>query len=143
MEEELSEKDFEEEIKVQISKDAFKSKEFYCENCDKKMDKIFVNAEIPNTLLTIHLEVFRCEKCKKEYLNGDQANKLDRALAISKAIDKKGIVYERSGNFDGSNIFVRFPAQLIKGKNIKAEIFPVSSTEFFVHFKKQKQKLLE
>ena len=143
MEEELSEKDFEEEIKVQISKGAFKSNELHCDNCNKKMDKIFIDTEIPNTSLTIHLEAFRCEKCKKEYLNGDQADKLDRALAISKAIDKKGIIYERAGNFDGSNVFVRFPAQMIKGNNIKAEILPISTTEFFVHFKKKKQRASE
>ena len=45
--------------------------------------------------------------------------------------------YERSGNFDGNNVFVRFPAQMIKEKNVNAEIHPISQNEFFVFFKKR------
>jgi len=136
MEEELKPEDLEEEVKVRISKKAFRAKGLHCDICNKKMHKIFLDIEIPETSLAIHLEAFRCDKCGKEYLNGEQAAKLDRALAIGKVIARKGIVYERAGNFDGSNVFVRFPAQIIKGKKIKAEIMPLSPTEFFVHFKK-------
>lgn len=134
---ELTKEDFEEEIKVKVSEEAFKAKELHCDNCNKKMAKVFLDVALPNTSLIIHLEVFRCEKCGKEYLSGEQAEKLDRALAITKVIAKKGMVYERAGNFDGSNVFVRFPAQMIKGRKIKAEIMPLSPTEFFVHFKKK------
>ncbi len=125
---------------IEISKDAFKSKDLHCNNCNKKMTKVSLDVDIPETSLTIHLEAFRCEKCGKEYLSGEQAKKLDRTLAIANVISKKGIVYERSGNFDGSNIFVRFPAQMIKGDDIKAEIIPLSPTEFFVNFKKKETK---
>ncbi len=135
---ELNEKDFEEEINVKISNEAFKARELHCDNCNKKMNQVFLDVDIPNTQLTIHIKAFRCEKCKKEYLSGEQAEKLDRALAISKTIEKKGVIYERAGNFDGSNVFVRFPAQLIKDENVKAEIIPISATEYFVHFKKNR-----
>lgn len=137
IEDELKTEDFEEEVNFEIDKKAFEAKELYCENCDNKMNKVSVEIDIPETYLTAHLDAFRCNKCKKEFLNGEQASKLDRALAVSKAINKKGFVYERSGNFDGSNLFVRFPAHMIKGENIKAEIMPISPTEFFVNFKKQ------
>jgi len=137
MEEELKPEDFEEEVDVKISKEAFRAKELHCDNCDRKMIKVSLDVEIPETFLIAHLEAFRCEKCGKEYLSGEQAEKLDRALAVTKVIAKKGIVYERAGNFDGSNVFVRFPAQLIKGEKIKADIMPLSPTEFFVCFKKQ------
>lgn len=138
MEEELKPEDFAEEVKVEISKGAFRVKELHCDNCDRKMNRVFLDVEIPETSLIAHLEAFRCGKCGKEYLTGEQAEKLDRILAISKVIAKKGVVYERAGNFDGSNVFVRFPAQMIKGKNVKAEIIPLSPTEFFVNFKKQR-----
>jgi len=134
---EVSAEDFEEEVKFEIDEEAFKTKELHCDNCNKKMAKVSLDVDIPDTSLTIHLEVFRCEKCGKEYLSGEQAEKLDRALAVSKAIERKGIVYERAGNFDGSNVFVRFPAQMIKDKDVKAEIIPISSTEYFVYFKKK------
>jgi len=135
---ELTKEDFEEEVEFEIDKDSFEAKELNCDNCNKKMDNVSIGIDIPDTSLTVHLDAFRCNKCGKEHLNGEQASKLDRALAISKAINKKGFVYERSGNFDGSNIFVRFPAHMIKGENMKAEIMPISPTEFFVNFKKQK-----
>ncbi len=135
---ELKPEDFSEEVKFEIDKEAFKAKELHCDNCDKKMARAFLDVDIPNTSLTIHLEVFRCSKCGKEYLSGEQAEKLDRALALTKAIAKKGIIYERASNFDGSNVFVRFPAHMIKSGNLKAEIIPISGTEYFVNFKKDK-----
>ena len=137
MEEELSFEDLKEEIEAKIDKKAFKSKELHCNNCNKKMKITNLEVEIPNTSLLMKLEVFQCEKCEKQYLNGEQAQKLDRALSISNVIDRKGIVYERAGNFDGSNVFVRFPAQMIKDKEVNAEIMPISSNEFFVYFKKK------
>ncbi len=137
MNDELKLEDFEDEIKVSISREAFKSRELHCDICNKKMKKELLNIDIPNTYLTIHLEAFRCNKCGKEYLNGEQAKKLDRALAIGNVISEKGAAYIRSGNFDGYNVFVRFPAHMVRGRKIKAEIRPLSDEEFFVHFKKE------
>lgn len=139
---ELAPEDFEEEIEVKIDNSAFKSEDLHCSNCNKKMSKVDLNIKIPDTSLTLHITSFRCKECDKEYLNGDQAEKLDRALAIAKVIEGKGTIYERAGNFDGSNVFVRFPAQMIKGDNVKAEIIPLSPTEFFVHFKKKEKTML-
>ncbi len=93
---ELKPEDLEEEIEVTIHKDAFRAGELHCDNCNKKMDKVSLDVEIPGTSLVIRLESFRCGKCGKEYLNGEQAEKLDRALAVSKAITRKGVVYERA-----------------------------------------------
>ena len=134
---ELSEEDFEEEVDFELSEDAFSSDELHCSDCGKKMDSVSLEVSIPETSLKVSLSAFRCKGCKKEYLNGDQAEELDRAMAISKAISRKGVVYERAGNFDGSNVFVRFPAQMIKERNVKAEIIPISATEYFVNFKKK------
>ncbi|MBI2672304.1 hypothetical protein HYX16_05200 [Candidatus Woesearchaeota archaeon] len=138
MQKKLKLEDLEEEIKVTIHKKAFEAKKLHCNICDKEMTKSYIDVDIPETSLSIHLEAFRCQECGKEYLNGEQAKKLDRAFALSNVISRKGVIYERAGNFDGSNVFVRFPAQMIKSKNVRAEIMPISSSEFFVHFKKQK-----
>src|SRR3989344_2954593 len=135
-ENELMPEDLEEEVNLELDEEAFNSKELHCSNCNEKMGKVSLDVDIPDTSLSIHLEVFRCGECGKEYLSGEQAEKLDRALAVTKAITRKGIMYERAGNFDGSHVFVRFPAQMIKGKNIKAEIMPISSMEYLVNFKK-------
>ena len=137
MKDNIKEDDLMEEVEFRIDKDAFKAKELHCDTCNKKMNRVSLDMEVPETSLFVHLESFKCGKCGKEYLNGEQAKKLDRALAISNVIARKGIVYERAGNFDGSSIFVRFPAQMIKDKKVKAEIMPLSPTEFFVHFKKK------
>ena len=133
---ELKPEDFEEEVNFELDEEAFKVKELHCDNCNKKMEKVSLDVDIPDTSLSIHLEAFRCSKCGKEYLSSEQAEKLDRALTVTKVIARKGVVYERAGNFDGSNVFVRFPAQMIKGGNIKAEIMPISPMEYLVHFRK-------
>jgi len=134
---ELMPEDFEEEINFELDGEAFNSKELHCSNCNEKMEKVSLDVDIPDTSLSIHLDAFHCNKCGKEYLSGEQADKLDRALILTKAITRKGVVYERASNFDGSNIFVRFPAQMIKGRDIKAEIIPISPMEYLVHFKKK------
>lgn len=137
MEEEIKFEDFEEEIEVKIDKNAFNDKTLHCDKCDELMDKKFLEIEIPNSSLLMKVEIYECKNCQKQFLNSDQADKLDRALSIGKVIERKGLKYERAGNFDGNNVFVRFPAQMIKEKNVNAEILPISQNEFFVFFKRK------
>ncbi len=138
MEEDIYFEDLEEEeVDVKIDKNSFDDKIIHCDKCEEIMEKKDLEIEIPNSSLLMKIEVFECKKCKKQYLNGEQADKLDRALSIGKVIERKGMKYERAGNFDGNNVFVRFPAQMIKEKNVNAEIHPISQNEFFVFFKKR------
>ncbi len=129
--------DIEEEVKISVASRAFKNNDIHCDSCGKLLGKANLDIELPDTSLTVKLQAFRCDKCGTQYLDGCQASQLDRALALAKAIKRKGIVYKRSGNFDGSNVFVRFPAQLIKGSRRQAHIMPLSSNEFLVSFERR------
>jgi len=122
-----------EEVNIKVSKDANNS-ELHC--CNKKMKKVLLEMEIPNSPYCVRFEAFKCSKCGKEFLNSEQAEKLDKILMANKIISDDTVVYERAGNFDGNNYFVRFPTQLTKHfKNkVKAEIRPLSNTDFLVHF---------
>ena len=134
MDNEIEPDDIEKEVKINVASRAFTNNEIHCDSCGKQLGKVHLDIEIPDTSLVVKLQVFRCGKCGTQYLNGCQGSQLDRALALAKAIKRKGIVYERSGNFDGSNVFVRFPAQLIKGRRTRAHIMAFSSNEFLVSF---------
>lgn len=135
--ENLKQEDLEEEVKIKVSKNAFKT-ELHCDECNIKMKKVVLDMDIPDSSITIHFEAFKCPKCEKEYLNGEQAEKLDEILVINKIVTERAPVYERAGNFDGHNWFVRFPSQLTKnyGRHVKTEIKQLSATDFLVHFKK-------
>jgi len=108
------------------------------------MKKILLEMEIPNSPYCVRFEAFKCSKCEKEFLNSEEAEKLDKILMANKIISDDITVYERAGNFDGNNYFVRFPSQLTKHfKNkVKAEIRALSSTDFGVHFTEAKEKSL-
>lgn len=73
-----------EEVSVQIDKDAFKVHEGVCPRCDKRLSKIIVNEELFDGTITIHIIKFRCEQCKQEYLDLDEAQKYDLYLSLKK-----------------------------------------------------------
>jgi len=135
--ENLKEKDLGEQVKFTFSKDAFKDKDLTCWECEHKMKRIKTLIGLPNTNLKATIEVFRCDKCNTEYLNGEQAKRFDKVLMITKALTEKGIMFERSLNNDGDNYLFRFPAQLTKGwkKYQKVDINPLSATEFLIKVK--------
>ncbi|MBI2507918.1 hypothetical protein HYV89_03115 [Candidatus Woesearchaeota archaeon] len=135
--ENLKEEDLGEEVKFTFSKDVFGDKSLTCWECGSKMKRIKTLIDLPSTDLKAAIEVFKCEKCNVEYLNGEQAKKYDKVLMIAKAFSKKGFMFERSLNSDGDNYLFRFPAQLTKGwkKHQKVDINPLSATDFFVSVK--------
>ena len=135
--EDIREEDIGEEVKFTFSKDAFEDKGLSCWVCKSKMKRVRTLIDLPNTDLKATIEVFRCDKCNVEYLNGKQAEKYDKVLMIAKAFSKKGFMFERSLNSDGDNYLFRFPAQLTKGwkKHQKVDINPLSATDFFVSVK--------
>ncbi len=136
--EKISEKDIGKEVKFTFSKNAFDSEKTYCEECDVRARKVEVEMTIPKTFLSIRLKVFRCPKCNKEYLNFKEAEKLDKLLVLNNMIEKQGVSYTRALNFDGDNIFIRFPTELTRGfdKKSKAEIMPLSMNEFLIKIEK-------
>ena len=136
--EDIREEDLGGEVKFTFSKDAFGDKELSCWECRGKMARVRTLIDLPDTDLKATIEIFRCDKCNVEYLNGEQAKKYDKVLMIAKAFSRNGFMFERSLNSDGDNYLFRFPAQLTKGwkKHQKVDINPLSATDFFVSVKK-------
>ena len=136
--ENIKEEDIKGEVEFTFSKKAFESENIYCYKCKKKTKKVGIEMSLPNNYLSVRLNVFRCSICNKDYLNFEEAGKLDKLLVLSSLIEKKGVGYKRSLNFDGDNIFIRFPNELTKGvnKNSKADIIPISMDEFLVRLEK-------
>lgn len=85
-EEELSK--FEEVKDLVIDKDSFKLSEGFCPECNQKMDKVIENKNLFDGAVTFHIIKYRCTKCNKEYLDLEQAEKLDLFLIINKLSKK-------------------------------------------------------
>lgn len=138
MKEDLKQEDLDREVKVKIDKDAFKGP-LKCNNCNVKMTLLKTSMDLPDADITLHFQVYRCSKCNREYLSGDQAKKLDKLLEFENVIKDKTLKFERVLNFDGQSFFVRFPNELTKTwtKDLKTEIKALSSTDFFIHIQKK------
>lgn len=83
---ELNERDLSllEEVKITIDTDSFKVYGGVCPQCKKKLSKVIVNEDLFQGAVTIHLIKFRCETCKKEYLDLEQAQKYDLFISLKK-----------------------------------------------------------
>ena len=92
-EEDLSLEELEklEEVKIKVDKDSFKVTEGICPKCDSKMIKVIENNSLFDGALTFHIIKFRCGKCKKEYMDLEQAEKYDLFLTLKKISVKKSI----------------------------------------------------
>ena len=84
--EELNEEELNklEEINVEIDENSFEVSDGVCPECDKKMSKYIANFDLFDGALTFHIIKFRCDKCKKEYLDMNEAEKYDFYLLIKK-----------------------------------------------------------
>lgn len=140
--EDLRPEDIEDEdIKIEIDKDAFKGP-LICTKCNRKMNKVITDFDLPGGEITLHLEVYRCEKCNREYLSGDQAEKFDNMLILIDAIRHRSkFKFERAANYDGKNWFIRFPRDITKNwdKNKITDIIPITNQDFFIHVKNKKE----
>lgn len=122
-----------EDVKVTFGKDAFTPKVSYCGTDGAKMKK--VNIEMPvSEYIKVSLNIFRCPKCKKERLGLDEAEKLDKALVMSRLIsDNHSFSFKRKLSFDGDNYIFRLPSELTKGKRPKeVEVIPLESKEALI-----------
>ena len=66
-----------EEVKAEINEESFKVVEGICPNCNLKMEKFIENKNLLDGAITFHIIKFRCEKCNKEFLDIEQAQKYD------------------------------------------------------------------
>jgi len=104
----LKEEDIVREVKFEIDKDAFKSGPFTCHG--KKAS--LVEKKISYGDLDFTYNIWQCRKCKKEYLDFEQARKYEKFLIMKKFLQDKLITIERSMNYDGKTFFFRFPKEL-------------------------------
>lgn len=127
-----------EEVHFTFDKDAFKAKEFHCDVCKRKMNLVNTEIEIPNTSIIVKLKAFKCDKCKKEYLNFEEADKLGKALQISKLMDGSSYKITRALSFDGNNYLFRIPVEIARnlGKKPHVDMIPLSSQDFIIHLEK-------
>lgn len=73
-----------EEIHFEIDKNAASVMEGICPSCDQKLIKYVDNKSLFDGLLTFHIIKLKCLKCKKEYLDLEEAKKYDLFLALEK-----------------------------------------------------------
>ena len=128
----IKEEDLIEEVKFEIDRDAFKGP-FNC--CNMETKKIKKRMSVKG--IDFSYEVWRCSKCKKEFLDTEQAQKLEKIWMVEKLLDEKLISIERNVNYDGKTFFVRFPIEITKKwhKGIHAYITLLSPEEFFIKIK--------
>jgi len=75
---------FQEVEDVEIDEDSFKVSEGICQYCNEKMNKVIENKNMFDGALTFHIIKYRCQKCKKEYMDLEQAEKYDLYLSLEK-----------------------------------------------------------
>ena len=81
-EEELNK--FEKVKGFKVDEDSLKVSEGICPECSFKMDKVIENRNLFDGALTFHIIKYKCEKCKKEYMDLKQAEKYDLYLSLKK-----------------------------------------------------------
>jgi|SRR3989344_4612902 len=129
MKDDIKEEDLVEEVEFKVDKDAFKGP-FTC--CNIKTKKIKKKMSVKG--MDFDYEVWKCYKCKKEFLDSEQAERLEKIWMIEKILNEKLISIERNVNYDGKTFFVRFPMEITKGwhKGAHADIKLLSPEEFFI-----------
>lgn len=85
-------------------------------------------------------DAWQCGICGKEYIDDDQAQKLEKLLFIEKLLAGNLISMKRKMNFDGKAFFFRFPKELSQnwGRESSAEIKIVTPETFLVEVKRGK-----
>lgn len=116
-----------EEVDFKVDKDAFKGP-FKCHGETKLSTK---KIEVDGNVFSY--SVWRCTKCKKEFLDTEQAKRLE-AIWVFEKLTKDDICMRRSINYDGKMFFLRFPKELTKKwkKGSEADIKPIDSNRFIV-----------
>jgi len=77
------------EAEVKFDKRSFRVDRAICPNCGLKMQKVIENKSLFDGSLTFHIIKLKCEKCKREYLDMEQAAIYDLFLTMNKYLSKK------------------------------------------------------
>lgn len=127
-----------EDANFTFGKEAFRAKSLYCDRCSKKMNIVKIEMDFPDSSMSLKIDVFKCDSCKKEYLNFEEAKKLDKALIISRLMSEDRYRIKKSLSFDGNNYIFRIPVDIARnlGKNPNVEMVPISSKDILIHINK-------
>src|SRR3989338_6824125 len=106
----IKEEDLVEDVKFEIDKNAFKGP-FTCHG--KKT--ILQDKKVSFNGIEFIYSVWKCKKCKKEYLDSGQGRRYERFLIMKKLLEDKLVTMERNINYDGKAYFFRFPKELTRG----------------------------
>ena len=130
----IKEEDLIEDVEFEIDKDAFKGP-FTCHG--KKA--LLVEKKISYGDLDFTYNIWQCRKCKKEYLDFEQARKYEKFLLMKKLLQEDNITMERSMNFDGKTYFFRFPKELTgnlsKSSLVDIKLLSTNGRMFLVEIK--------
>lgn len=128
-----------EDVEFTFDTDAFKAPALHCDGCGREMRKKQIEMALEDKFLKVSLNVFRCAHCNTEYLNFEEARKLDKALVLSRLMNNRGFTIKKSLSFDGDNYIFRVPVDIARnlGKDACVEISPLSSRDMLVHLGKK------
>ena len=105
----IKEEEMGEEVKFEIDENSFKGP-FKCHG--KKT--ILTDKKVSYGDIEFAYTVWQCSKCKKEYVDFEQAKRYEKFLIIKKLLEEDLITIERNMNYDGKTYFFRFPKELTK-----------------------------
>ncbi len=69
-------------VKIEVDENSFEVSEGVCPECNEKMSKYIANFNLFEGALTFHIIKFKCSKCKREYLDMNEAEKYDFYLLM-------------------------------------------------------------
>ena len=116
-----------EKADFEIDKKAFTPEVLTC--CNGKMKRAEIEVKLQNSVF-IKIKGFECSKCRKRSLGLEEATKLDRALIVSRMMNRD-FKMRRSLSFDGDNYTFRIPKEFTHDLHKKKiEIVPLGAREF-------------
>ena len=110
----IKDEDFGKEVKFKIDKNSFRGA-FTCHG----RKTVLMNKKVLYKDIKFKHSVWKCRKCKKEYLDLEQAKRYEKFIIMKKLLDEKLISMKRKINYDGKDYFFKFPKE---GKMFLVEI---------------------
>ena len=105
----IKDEDFGKEVKFKIDDDSFKGgRPFGCHG----KNTVLTDKKVSYGDLEFTYAVWQCKKCKKEYVDFEQAKKYEKFLVMKRLLKENPITIERNMNYDGKTFFFRFPKEL-------------------------------
>ena len=102
----IKDEEFGKEVKFKIDENSFKGGVPF--KCHGK-NSILTNKKVSFNDFEFTYPVWQCSKCKKEFLDFEQAKRYEKFLIMKKLSEENPITIERNMNFDGKTYFFRFP----------------------------------